>query len=107
MGQSFQSFQVSTELNTWQGELAALSGSSGTTTLDSTLQEGASHLSAIKTLLLTASQALTEQTSLSATTLNTYKTAVTAALSEVNIAATNVDALTQNIASQKISIQQL
>lgn len=102
--------QASTELNAWQTELnaiTALSPNTTNTTLDTALQNGMTHLAAIKTMLGDASQAVVEQTGLSQNVVNTYKTSVTSALSEVNVATTNVNTLAQNISSQKITIDQL
>ncbi len=99
--------QATAALNTWQSELTGLTSFSPTSTLDNALAAGASHLAVVKNLLVSASQAVTQATSLPETTINTYKTSATAALSEVNTATTNVNAAAQNISSQKITIDQL
>lgn len=102
----FKRLQASTELNEWQKELLSVSPSSVPTDLDVALQDAASHLLVVKSLLVSVSQALVNATSLPASTINTYKTAVTAASSETNLAATNVNGDVQGIASQKITIEQ-
>jgi HlyD family secretion protein len=61
----------------------------------------------VQNLLATAAQALVQQTGLSASTFNSYKTAVTNALTEISSATTNVNGAAQSIASQKITIDQL
>jgi HlyD family secretion protein len=100
----FERVEASTELNAWQAEIAAINTTSPSSTLEATLQKAAAHLSIVGDLLTTAAQALVEQTSLTASTLATYKTDVTNALSEVNTATTAVNSLGQNIASQKLTV---
>jgi len=103
----FERVQASTELNNWQLELAALSASSTTTsTLETALAGGAAHLTVMDNLFTTVAAALVQETSLSTTVLNTYKTAETNALTEINSASTEVNDAIQNIASEKIAIQQ-
>ncbi len=99
--------QASAELNAWQSELASITAFSPTAAQDTALQKGIAHLVIIKTMLTDVSQAVVKQTGLSESTVNTYTTAVTAALSEVNTATTNANAAAQDIASQKIAIDQL
>jgi len=98
---------ASTELNAWQSELQNMSASSPSSTLDTDLQNAINHLTTIKNFLSLISGALLQQTNLSNATLATYNVAVTAAINEVNAATTNVTTAKQNIASQKITIQQL
>ncbi len=99
--------QVSAELNKWQIEATALSISSPSSTLDAALQNSAAHLAVVKLFLANVSQALLQETGLSAATMTSYNNALTAANNEVSTAMGNVSAATQNIASQKITIQQL
>jgi len=99
-----QRVQASAELNAWQIELAALSASSPTSTLEAALQSGSTHLTAIANLLTTAGQALIAQTSLTPSTLATYKTDIANALTEVNSATTGVNGAAQSIASQKLTV---
>ena len=98
---------ASAELDAWQNELFAISAASPTSTLESALQKGVTHLGVVQSLLLSASQALILQVGLSDATVNMYKSAITAAQSEVNIATTNINGAVQDIASQKIAIEQL
>ncbi len=99
--------QASAELNTWQSELAGLSGTSSSSTLDTALATASHHLSVITTFLADASQALLQETGLSASTSAAYKTDVTNAIAEENTATANVNTALQSIASQKITVQQL
>jgi HlyD family secretion protein len=99
--------QASAELNAWQKELQTISASSPSAALDADLASASKHLSAIKSFLTLASNALVQQTNLSSATLATYNTELTAATTETNTANTNVTNATQTIASQKITIQQL
>ncbi len=99
--------QTSVELNTWQQEVGSLSVSSPSSSLDIALTNALNHLAVVKNLLALASTALTEETSLSPTTLATYNGEVTAATTETNTANTNVTTAAQNIASQKITVEQL
>lgn len=103
----FQRVQVSAELNNWQPEIASITANSPASTLDTLLQKGTAHLAVVQNLLVSAAQALVAQTSLSASTVNTYKAALAAALTELNSATTEVNGAAQNIASQRITVTQL
>ncbi len=103
----FQRVQASAELNTWQTELGGINAASPTSTLEAALQRGAAHLSVVNNFLTTASAAVVEQTGLPTATLNAYKTALTAALTETTSAVNGVNNAAQKIASQKITIQGL
>lgn len=100
----FERVQASAELNAWQTEIAGITADSSTSTLETALQKADAHLSIVGNLLTTAAQALVQETSLTATTLATYKTDVASALTEVNTATTGVNGAAQNIASQKLTI---
>ncbi len=102
----FERAQASTELNNWQAELSALGLTTNTSTLEVALQKGTAHIVVVQNLLATAAETLVQQTNLSPTTLAAYKTAITSAITETNTGSTNVNAAIQNIASQKIAIQQ-
>lgn len=97
---------ASTELNEWQNEINALGPGVSTSTLETVLANGSHHLDVIQNLLATAAQALIQETSLSPTTLSTYKSDLASAVTETNQAATQVSTASQNIASEKISITQ-
>lgn len=99
--------QATTALNAWQNEISALTAASPTNTLEQALADGTSDLAIINNLLVNASQAVTQATSLPSATVTAYKTSVTAALAEVNAGTTSVNAAAQNIASQKLTIAQL
>jgi RND family efflux transporter MFP subunit len=99
--------RASTELNLWQSELATVNASSPSSTLDAALQNATAHLSVIKAFLNSVSQAILLEANLSPATLNTYNNQLTAANNEFTTATTNINTTIQNIASQKITIQQL
>ena len=92
--------EVTTALSAWQSELDTVSASSSQSNLSTLLTNGVSTLSTVRTLLSDVSNAL-NGASLSSATLASYKTDVTTALGEVNIASTNLTTASQNIASQQ------
>lgn len=73
--------------------------------LASDLIDATKRLTDIRALLYLAQNALTAQASLDATTLASYKAAVTVALDETNAAITSVNDLTQKIRSQAVEIK--
>ena len=93
-------------LNAWQTEIPMLSAASPTGTLELALASGTTRLAVIQGLLATIAQALVQETSLPAATLSSYKAALTNALTEETSASNEVNSAAQNIASQKIAIQQ-
>lgn len=97
---------VSQELSKWQAELALMNAAALPTTLDSVLQNAQTHANAVKTLLNQATQALIDSTSLTQNGVATYKTTVTAGLSEANEAAAGVSAALQTIAAQEAALAQ-
>lgn len=97
---------ASTALNAWTVELAGLNADSPTSTLTAELASSTANLNAVSSLLSTIAQALVQETSLSNTTLTSYKAALTTALTEETSASTEVNNETQNIASEEIAIQQ-
>jgi HlyD family secretion protein len=99
--------QASAALNIWQNEIAGLSGNASSSTLDAALTEAAHHLAVINGFLADASQAVLQETGLSASTNATYNADVTNAITEANTATGNINTAMQTIASQKITIQQL
>lgn len=96
---------VTTILNTWQSKLATIDQSSAG--LETLLQSEVSNLATIRQLLTDLSSTLNTAPTLSATTLATYKTNVSLALSEVNTATKNLNTISQGIASQKLIVAQL
>lgn len=83
-------------LNVWQGAGG-----------ESQIAKNISDLSTIRTMIDITSKSLDQSTNLSATTLAAYKSAITVAVGEVNVASKNLNTLSQNIASQKLTINQL
>jgi len=103
----FKRLQASQELNSWGAELAAQNSTSPSSTLDAALQRASGHLAVVGNLLTSASTAVVEATSLQAATLAAYKTSLTTAFGDVNAASNNINTAAQNIASQKIAVQEL
>lgn len=95
------------ELSAWSIELASISPASQSAILEAALPKGLAHLSIIRTLVQDVIKTLNSETNLSATTLATYKTSAADALSEVNTAITDLNDISQDIASQKIAVAQL
>lgn len=102
----FERIKAGDELNAWQTELAEINAASPTSSIDTALRNAASHLADAKNLLTDVSNAVVAATNLSASTANTYKTDLTAGLTEINTAATNVNTAMQDIAAQDIAVSQ-
>jgi HlyD family secretion protein len=96
--------QATAELNAWQAEDQSITPGTASSTLDTAIQSTLAHLATVKTLLTTALDAIVNATNLAATTATAYKTNVTAGLNEVNSSIGSVDALAQNIASNKAAV---
>ncbi len=98
-------FSATALFSKWQIELASVPTSDNG--LETLLQDEVSYLGSVRQLLNDVSDTLKNAPSLSATTLATYQASVTAALTEINIASKNLNTISQNIASQKLTISQL
>lgn len=101
--------QVGDELNTWQMEIDAFPSSTAafsTSTFDQVLQNAANHLSVVATMLNTDATAVVDESGLSVSTTETYKTDVTSAITEVSDAASAINTLQQNIASEQAAVVQ-
>ena len=99
---------ASVALNTWNTELSNTTTTSSTTALLKLTQDEISYLKTVQNLLNAVSMTLSGgTTSLSATTLSTYKANVSVAITEVNNSMTNLNSITQNIASQNLTVAQL
>jgi len=98
--------QASDELNAWQTENQNIATSTASSTLNAMLQDALSHLAATKTLLTTALNAIVNANTLPPATAAAYKTDVTTGLNEVDASIGNVNAITQNIASEEAAIAQ-
>ena len=93
-------------LTNWQNELLTVGASSSEDALNTLLTDGISNLALIKNLLADVSTALNGSTSLSPTIIAQYKTSISTALNEVNMASTNLSTVSQNISSQKTVVAQ-
>jgi RND family efflux transporter MFP subunit len=101
--------QVGQELANWQNEINALSSGTApasTSTLAQALQNAASHLSVIETMLNTDATAVVDESGLTATTTASYKSDVASAITEVNTAASGVNTVQQSIASEQAAVAQ-
>ena len=96
---------ASTELNLWQAELSNTTTSSSTSSL-AALQADLVHLQNIKNLLNAVSTTLDSNTDLSDSELLTYKSNVSAAVTEVNAAVSSLNTISQNISSQQQTVAQ-
>ncbi|MBI4086158.1 MAG: efflux RND transporter periplasmic adaptor subunit [Candidatus Liptonbacteria bacterium] len=97
------------ELNAWKNEIAALNAaapSNSAKTLEQGLKNGQSHLAVVLAFLNKTMDAIVAAPSLSSATVTAYKTSVTTARGEVNTAINNVNAGSQEIASQKFVVNQ-
>ena len=98
--------QVGQELVNWQNEINVLSPTVSTSTLTKALQNAATHLSVVATMLNTDAVAVVDESGLSPTITATYKTNVVNAITEVNSAATAINAVQQSLASEQAGIAQ-
>jgi HlyD family secretion protein len=96
----------STALNEWQTALANLDQSNDGS-LETLLQNEIAYLATVSQLLNGVGSTLNYASSLNAATLATYKADVSVALNEVNLATTNLNTLSQSIASQKLTVSEL
>jgi RND family efflux transporter MFP subunit len=92
-------------LNKWQTELTNIDQSN--TGLETLLTDELSYLATIRQLLDSSSITLESSNSLSVANLATYKMDLSTALSEINLATSNLNTISQNIASQKLTVSQL
>ncbi len=100
---------VGGELNAWKNELSGfntMTADASPDALDNAIKNAASHLNVTLNFLNTLMNALVNSPNLSAATLTAYKTSVTTAASETSVAITNVNNVSQAIASQKIVVKQ-
>lgn len=97
---------ASTALNQWQAELPTLVGAAPAA-LDAAIQKDVSRLSSIHALLDDVTAAVNGATNLDPATLASYKASAASALTEVNAAIKNLNAASQGIASQKLTVAQL
>jgi HlyD family secretion protein len=92
-------------LTGWQSDLAALNSNSSPAQKDSALQKAATNLTQVKAFLDRVNDTLVGGCSLTATTLDTYRTSVNTARTNTVTALTSVSDLRQYIAAQKITVQ--
>lgn len=103
---NFERIGASTELNTWQNELNALSADSPTSTLDQALVNATNHLTVIENLLTTDATAVVDAVNLSASTITAYQADVANAITEADEAASSISTTSQTIASDEAAVAQ-
>ncbi len=91
-------------LTIWKNEIPSLSATTDQNTLDDTLAKALVRMNGFRTFISRLSDALAGQNGLSATTVSTYKGAITTARTSLNTAFSNINTLAQNISSQKITV---
>ena len=91
------------ELNAWKSELAALNLQSSASNLEAATERALSRLEKILFFLNRTMDAIMDSPS---SVASTYRTSVTAARSAVNTAISDINGNIQNIASEKIAIEQ-
>ncbi len=94
---------ANTELSAWKDELTALNSPSSTSTPEGTITKAQGHLAKILIFLNRTMDAVVSSPSSLA---STYKTNVTTALSAVNASILALNTKSQNIASEKIAVNQ-
>ena len=92
-------------LNKWQTELTNIDESN--TGLETLLSDELSYLATTLNLLNSTGTTLQNSNSLSAASLAAYKMDISTGVSEVNIATSNLNNISQNISSQKLTVSQL
>jgi RND family efflux transporter MFP subunit len=92
-------------LNAWQAQLTSIDQSDAG--LEKLLQGEIVYLTTVRQLLNSVSKTLEGSAALSPTTQAAYKAYVSAGLTEVNTASKNLNTISQNIASQKLTVSQL
>jgi HlyD family secretion protein len=92
-------------LNKWSAEIADIAQSNAG--LETLLSDEIAYLTTIRQLLNNVGYTLNYNPVLNASTLAAYKTDVSVALNEVNLATANLNTISQNIASQKLTVSQL
>ncbi len=98
--------QVTEELDNWQNELALLSPTSPTSTLLQSLASSTEHLSVIEIMFTTDATAIVDANNLTPATASAYKTDIASAVTEVDTAASDLNTLQQNIASEGAAVAQ-
>lgn len=96
-----------TALNILKNEIAAIAVASSQNEIDKLNTEAITQLSTVLDLLNRLMDALANAANLNSATLTAYQTSVTTARTTVNTSITNVNTRKQQIASQKIVVQQL
>ncbi len=88
-------------------DLSAASSTSSNADLSRLASDGLTDLKQIQSMLMAVSNALNASVGLSASQVTAYKASVTAATNEVNSSVTTLTTLTQNIASETLTVAQL
>jgi HlyD family secretion protein len=101
-----QRSQASLALDMWKTSIKNIT-STNPASLDEALGSAVKQLTIIRDFLSTLMDTALSATSLSATTLNTYRASITTARTNVNSALTDVNSQIQTIASQKFAVEKI
>lgn len=96
---------VGQSLNAWKTDLSNINSATNAADLDELLVDSSARLATMRDFINRLNEALLGQTSLSSATVATYKSEITTARSSLNTALSAVSAISQNIASQKITVR--
>lgn len=102
-----QRAQMTALLGSWKNELASLGPAPAVIPTDNALAAARSRLLQIRTFLSRCTDAVTSAITVSADTLNTYKTNLNTGRTNVDTAVASLNAQTQSIASQKLVVERL
>jgi HlyD family secretion protein len=94
-------------LDNWLAGINSISVLSSESVLDGKMAEAKTSLISVRNFLDTMMDAVNSSVSLSQTTVNSYKANINTARTNVSSAISSLDAQTQNIASQKITVQRI
>ncbi len=103
----FSRSSITSMLAAWQTEVAGVSSSSSSQTLAKVAQDSVANLTQVQGLITAVSNALNSSVNLPSAQLASDKAAVTVATNEVNGAVSSINSITQNIASQNLTVTQL
>ena len=95
------------KLNSWQNEISVLNSNSSESTLDQAIKNAKNYLAIFEEFLQYVNKTLTTNCSLNNSSLNSYRTNVSAAKTNIVAAIENINDLEQNIASQKITVEKI
>jgi len=102
-----QRSSLSTILDTWLKEINFLTADSSESVLDNSLVKAKANLIVVRNFLDVMMDAVNNSTSLSQTTVNSYKTNISTARTNISTAISSINTQEQSIASQKITVERI